>query len=359
MRVAARATLTILPHPGSRFACWRRRWRRRRAAQPRRMPAASRSSSTHAPEQQSRVRKLLSRLFGKAKTEQARDHGLGGRVGPEGKVGVAREAAGAARRQGHQAARGLEPHPDAPQEGRAPLTPEQKAAVDKASKSPETVQRRRAQDARRGGGRAGADAVRAERRHQGPGRTAGGPLRQGGAADERRRLHHARPQAAAGFHAGRRHLGRRDRGDRRARRAHAVEGRPPVGLLRLQGPRLHGQARGRRRPRHGRDRPAQAAARPRPRPGAAQSVRGAAPRAGHAAAGAARARGGAVPRCRAPGAGGQADRHRCHAALHQEGGQHATSATPPICWRSRSSRPTRRSATAASATSACGSCTAS
>ena len=41
--------------------------------------------------------------------------------------------------QGHQAARGLEPPPDAPQEGCAPLTPEQKATIDKASKSPETV----------------------------------------------------------------------------------------------------------------------------------------------------------------------------------------------------------------------------
>ena len=117
----------------------------------------------------------------------------------------------------------------------ATLTPEQKAAVDKASNSPETVHVGVLQM---------PDAATAELALTRFEQSVGTKGRAGPQEDpyakvvlpmERRRLHQARAQAASGFHAGRRHLDRRNRGDGRAGRAHAVEGRPSVGLLRLQG----------------------------------------------------------------------------------------------------------------------------
>ena len=157
------------------------------------------------------------------------------------------------RRQGDAAARELESYPDPAQGARAADAP---AAVQHRHRlqGARDGQHRRADDAERGRRRAGAHPLRAERRHQGPGRAAGGPLRQGGPADGRRPAHRPRAQAPAKSDAGRPHLGRRDGGDWRARPSHAVEGWPPVRLLRLQGPRVHRQPRRRERAHHGGDR---------------------------------------------------------------------------------------------------------
>jgi hypothetical protein len=111
---------------------------------------------SNPPEQQSRVRKLLSRLLGKTKTEKLKTTGSEVVSVPKGKSAwlekrLERVGAKVTRLRENWNHILMRPKED------VPLTPPQKSAIDTASKSPETVNVRRAQDAERGSRRAGAD----------------------------------------------------------------------------------------------------------------------------------------------------------------------------------------------------------
>ena len=140
MRVAARATLTITAAPWLALCVLAPALAQTASGTAKPDAGSEHVIIKHAPEQQSRVRALISRLFGKAKPETRKLDTTGTEVVvvPKGKSAWFEKSL---QQLGAKVTRLGEDwnHLLTRRKEGATLTPEQKAAVDKASNSPETV----------------------------------------------------------------------------------------------------------------------------------------------------------------------------------------------------------------------------